>query len=447
MFWKRDHRPPLSARQRVDLELLLRRTVKMVGLKRVQNADWVMDLNALEFNLTDASSALDSINQTLLRLLPECPPSPKVEVVSSESIDGLSTYESSAPTEAADESVKNANQCAIIKLSDELYTDPLRLVMELASQHSLHFWHQITPQHPLDLTPLTTHLLPLCCGLGYLASDASLYDSQWSLVGYSGWTLSRSGYYTAQEIGYALATLSRLKIDLPPKWHDRLRPDSRDVAKQVLQHQESNGNRATLFDANEIPSSKCTSQQLAEWLEGDRPDFSLASMEALLLQNRPLDRFLSRAIDLTNNKDPSIVHAATKLLGKISSPNEAGRNRIHELIKHRDAAIAIEAVHSAIEIGVPLDAHAKRVGKLIERLGPYGQDLLRSISESPIKIPDLIPVLCRQLDESARSQNSQQWAHLLITCLRSQTPTPNQAIERYCHNAVAIIEEFGEVNP
>lgn len=445
MFWKRGLRPPLSARQRVDLELLLRRTVDTVGVTRVRNADWILELDELKLKLSSTTATLDSVNQMLLRILPECKPPPITEVVAAESINQPSIYKPAVNLAEQDSHDSSSSGSAKIKISEELLSDPLRLVMELAGQHSLHFWHHVNPKHSLDLTPLTTQLLPICCGLGVLASDASLYDSQWSLAGYSGWTLSRSGYYTAQEIGYALATLARLKEDLPSNWLDRLRPDSRNVAEQSLHRYHQTDQQPTLFDAREIPSSKCSPQQLSRWLVGECIDFSLAAMEAMLLQDRPLDGDETRLLELSRNRDLSIVHAATRLMSKVASPSQSCQRRLSELIKNRDAAIAVEAIHASIKMGLGVKVHGKRIGKMIDRLGCYGQDLLSSLSRSPSTLPEIIPVLCRQLEQSSQEADAKEWTVQIIACLERHASNSNQCIKRYCSNPNEILSRLTEL--
>jgi len=470
MFWKRDQSPPLSARQRVDLELLLRRTAEIIGRDFIQTATWVTDLSQLGLDHENRRSLVESTRLAILNRLPRCEANPTVRVISRESLDQLSDYrpaksaespQHGSPVEVSVEAPASQT-AATIEISDELIDDPLRLTMELASQHALHFWHQVSPQHPLDLTPLTTQLLPICCGLGFLASDASLYDSQWSLVGYSGWTLSRSGYYTAQEIGYALATLSSLKIDLPSNWIDRLRPDSGQIAKRVLSLYQKKDECKTLFNAEVIPSSKCSAERLNQWVEGDSPDFALAAMEALWLQNRPLDAIESSVLERSRDKDPSVAHAATKLLGRLTRPSLSCERRLGELIHHRDLAIAIEAIHASVASGINLEPQAKRISKILERAGAYGIELLETLAISKSSIPMIVPVLCRQLSQAVKQQASsdslsgemenqtpsadkdadfkslEAWTRQLTRCLQNHSPDPILAISQHCQNASEI---------
>ena len=436
MFWRRPPRRPLSARQRVDLELLLRRTVETIGHSTAHSAQWVTDIAQLEIDRSSDQSIVASANLAVIERLPRVDTLPLVKIVATDEIDGMSDY--IIAQEASNDASQAAAEATIV-INQELLSDPLRLVMELANQHALHFWHQVEPKHPLDTTPLTTHLLPICSGFGFLASDASLYDSQWSLVGYSGWTLSRSGYYSAQEIGYAIATLAGEPNALPRNWLERLRADSSETAATVLRHQEQNPHAETLFNARQIPSSRCDDQQLLTWLSGDSPDFALAAMEALLLKDRPIRNAEAATLELSRGKDASIVHTSIKLLAKLASPSSLVSDRIHHLIKHRDLAIAIEAIHSAVKLDLPLDTHTKRISRMIRRLERYGQLLLNSLAETKVALPPMVPVLCEQLDLAVRDGTESEWLISLFKCLGTHTISPEQAIDQHCKQKEEVL--------
>nr|WP_271978182.1 hypothetical protein [Rubripirellula sp.] len=434
MFWKRSKQPPLSARQRVDLELLIRRTAAIIGTDFIHQSTWIDDVGQLKLDHSSPETLLDSASTSVLGCLPKMSQTPTIKTTTLETLGQFSDY---APTAADGQ--------PLIRVADELLTDSLRLVMELSYQHSMHFWTQVQQPHPLDTTPLTTHLLPLCCGLGLLASEACLYDSQWSLVGYSGWTLSRSGYYTAQEIGYSLAVLSQLKNQNEPKWIGRLRPDSRVTAQQTIRFFEAKRQRKSpnLFNAQEIPASTCDSNRLRRWLAGDDPDFALAAIEAMLLQNQTLTGIESTTLELTHSQDPSLVHAAIKLLGKLSHPSPETFGRLGRLINSRDLAIAIEAIQSLLSLDLPITRHQKRIGKIIEMLGAHGESLLIKIGQSKSELTGIAPSLCRQLDLAIRKIDVElPWFDSTLQCLIATNPHPKNAIELHCRNAVEILSHL-----
>ena len=95
MFWRRNKRQPLSARQRVDLELLLRRTVEIIGYQRIQQAEWFIDLHDLIGDYALPGKANDAdlvsvIEKAVRKAMPDCQTYPSFVVVASDSLDTLS---------------------------------------------------------------------------------------------------------------------------------------------------------------------------------------------------------------------------------------------------------------------------------------------------------------------------------------------------------------------
>ncbi|MEC7679806.1 MAG: hypothetical protein VX694_11090, partial [Planctomycetota bacterium] len=104
MFWRRDKRQPLSARQRVDLELLLRRTVEIIGSHRIQQAEWFIDLHDLigEYALPGKANDDDLVSvveQAVRKAMPDCQTYPSLVIVAADSLDTLSRYHGTDPEE------------------------------------------------------------------------------------------------------------------------------------------------------------------------------------------------------------------------------------------------------------------------------------------------------------------------------------------------------------
>ncbi len=91
--------------------------------------------------------------------------------------------------------------------------------------------------------------------------------------------MSRSGYYNASEIGYAMALLARHRQDPGPRSFKSMRLDSRDAVKKAPRYfvECDNQQRSLLFDANRIPSAKSNPSELAAWFAGDDECFALAA--------------------------------------------------------------------------------------------------------------------------------------------------------------------------
>jgi hypothetical protein len=225
MFWSRRIRLPLTIAQREDLERLIHTSIERVGADRVRQIPLVTELNELSLDASTPDSLLRSAEQALLERFPTMPGPVVLQVRDLDDVGYHAVYEP-----AVDGRGPN------IVVAREILSSPLVTLMELAYQFAIHYWESIDDATALNRDPRNTHLLPICCGLGILASDACLVDRQWSVVGYTGWSMSRTGYYNAAEIGYALALLARFRQEASPHWLARLRPDSRVTASAALQY-------------------------------------------------------------------------------------------------------------------------------------------------------------------------------------------------------------------
>ena len=358
MFWFRRLRPPLTTFQRVDIDLLMRRTIEVLGAERVRHSPIVTGLEELSLDRSSPETLLQSALAAVQDRLPAAPQPVECIIRAGDDIGFPASYQAAAD-----------GQGAIIQIAAEVLGDPLRTVMELAYQQANHFWHQVEPPAPLDRDPRTTNLLPICCGLGILASDACLYDQQWSQAGYSGWSISRSGYYTAAEIGYAMALIGRIRREDDPGWSGRLRLDSRVTTKQALRffaEQQQRG-QTLLFDAERIPSSSCDQQLLANWLAGEDSTFALAAAYALCQRDVLSDQALQAALDATRSGDKDLVPIATKLLGRGRTSAATIRQRITELMSDEHPPTALAAVLSAQSHGLALKTHRSRISRLLDQ--------------------------------------------------------------------------------
>ncbi len=420
MFWFRQPRPPLTTFLRVDIELLMRRTIEMMGGDRVRRQKTVIDLDELTLDATTPDRLLQSASRAVLDRLP--PMHRPVELLT-EKIDELGNP---AVYRAASQDGE-----ARIQIAGELLADPLRTTMELAYQYSSHYWHQVSNPRPLDTDPRTTALLPICCGLGILASDASLYDEQWSRHGYAGWSISRCGHYTAVEIGYAMALLARFRGEVQPEWLGRLRLDSRATVKQATRYfaRLDRTRQPLLFEAERIPSSTTDQKQLAQWLAGEDPSFAMAAAYALCQQDEMSALALESAMNATRHGESDLVPLATKLLGRGRTVSDAVVKRVKELMDSPQPATALAAFTAGEALGIPLDSHRRRIAKMLDQYPGDSLPILELVGGQGQAFASLEPQICAHLSRAIQASDD-ELASALIECLRRIADRPRQAIER-----------------
>jgi hypothetical protein len=421
MFGNRKPRPPLTTYLRVDIELLMRRSIDVLGLEVVTGAEVVTCIADLPLDLSSPRSLVESADIEVRRRMNMMDVDTDITLVDGDQLGYPSTYKAAAAEGGS----------TVISVADDTARDPLRTVMELAYQYAYHYWRTQPSPRPLDTDPRTTNLLPVCFGLGVLASDASLYDQQWSQAGWSGWSLSRSGYYNAAELGYALALFARARGESNPVWAQNLRLDSRVAAAQAWQffeqHEESGG--TLLFDDAKIPSSDRNLNELAAWLSGDDLTFALAAGYALSKFDELPPLAVQAALAATHSGDRDLRPVAVSLLAGARHASGEVTARVRRLIKSRWIQTSLAAIQAADALGMDLSQHHRRISKLLDAVAEDAFDLLRVIGNQGARLRRLEPKICGQLVPAIKHGDS-DLTLALLDCLSRIVDDPKSSLVR-----------------
>ncbi len=299
----------------------------------------------------------------------------------------------------------NDGEVATASINVAAVKDDLQAVMLVANTLARHAW-QHRRQRDLDEHPQTTSLLPIIVGLGVLASNASLLDKQWSTVGWSGWSLSRSGYYNTMEIGYAMALVNRVANSngAKPSWLRVLRLDSRSVCKQAMQDfkRSDAAGEPRLFDAERVPSQKSSPTELATWLAGEDRSFAFAAALIASSCKANSEMVIDAALQASHRSDIELVAKSAEVLGNAATNRTDVRDRLKGLANHRSPLVTFAAMKSATQIGVP---HRELVSSAKRMLGAESFDLmpvLAWIQDGGTQCIELKPVLLEHLDDAKR---------------------------------------------
>lgn len=403
----------LSTFSRVDLELLMRRTVEVIGREVILRCDIIRSIDQLSLSQQSPSALIRSAQDSVAGQLNVPVDSIEVTVEVDPEFAHTSTYDDGR-----------------VRLNRMLVDDPLATVMEIANAYSHHFWSSQPNPRPLDTHPRTTTLLPIAMGLGVLASSASLQEKHWSTFGYSGWSMSRSGYYTAIEIGYAMGLVARLSDQTDPPWLRLLRPDARKTASAALRffakHQSRGGQ--LLFDAQRIPTSDRDPAELAAWLAGDDPTFAMAAAYALAKQESIPDLAVEPTLKLSEGKDSELAVLATRLLGAAGKGDPRINARIETAIAGKVAPVTLAALLAAQRRGMPMGRWAKRIEMLLTSSDVDLLPLVELIRTNAGELSGLATVVCQQA-ESAIHYDDVDATTALLLCLSEMTDAPAAVIE------------------
>ncbi|KAA1258742.1 hypothetical protein LF1_12650 [Rubripirellula obstinata] len=401
MFGLFQSRSPLATSQRVDLQWLMRRSRETFGDEAFHRNQVIRSVDEIQFDDSSVESKLQTIANSLSPRFDFGAGPLQWNVSNAEHFDEPVVYQS------------DENQAAIATVNAAAVKDDLQAIMTVANTLARHAW-QHRRQRDLDVQPQTTSLLPIIVGLGVLASKASLLDKQWTTVGWSGWSLSRSGYYNTMEIGYAMALIDRIakRVTNPngkkPNWLRSLRLDSRSVYKQASRSFKKSdaAGEPLLFDADRIPSQKSNPQELAAWLAGQDPDFALAAAIVACNVACKLDNtseiVIDAAMKATQRNDVELVAKAAEVLGHASPSNGSVKERLKDLARHRSPLVTLAAMKSAIQVGLP---HSEFLSPAKRLLGAESFDLmpvLDWIQCGGRQCSELKPILLEHLEDAKR---------------------------------------------
>ncbi|TWU60005.1 hypothetical protein Poly51_02780 [Rubripirellula tenax] len=411
-------RPPLSTFARVDIELLLRRNVEVLGRHRAIRSDIVTDISELGLDRDGSNGFVDAAVAELSERLQINGRDLQWTVRDDDEFSFASKY--------SDDEVEIHRDAA---------ADPLRTTIEVANQLAHHFWIGQAAPRPLDHHPRTTTLLPIAMGLGVLASTASLQESHWTAAGYSGWSMSRSGYYSAMEIGYALALMARLRGETSPRWMQSLRPDAKktaDAATKFFAKHKAGGGQL-LFDAERIPGTDRSTSDLTTWLAGDDPAFAMAAAYALAKEDALPEVAVEPAKRLAQSKDREIAVLAIRLLGRSPAGDTVIDSTIRSLIGNRVNAIALAALHSASQRSMPIGPFQRRIEKLLNDPSFDLIPVVELIQRHAADLAPLSPSVCRQVELAIKFEDTEATSALL-SVLAKMSSDPVSEVERCVRN-------------
>ena len=436
MFGLFKSKAPLSTFQRVDIELLMRKNVETLGEDVVRGCDTLVSIDEIPLDQTSsqtlAQSAIDFFSSRI-----GCSPDTVTLVISDEAkLHQFSTY-----TPADEE------RGASISIAVELLSDSLRTVMEIAYQLSTHYWTMRGDEMAIATHPRNTNLTPICLGLGVLASDACFYDQQWSQLGFTGWSMSRIGYYNAEEIGYALALMGRFHQVAKPRWLPYLRADSKVTARNAWKYFESRHRegRQNLFDSPRRPDSSCDFNELANSLNSEDESFALAAGYALGHKSDYPPAVTDALIKAISRRDPDVTTLAIRLLGKVRKAEPSMIEIVRKHITSNNAGIALAAVETAHQFGVDLKPFSAIIAKLLDSTGIQSLELLTVIHEQSDSLQSLQPILCESLAHAIRAVED-EWTTAILACLSVMSSDPETLIRKeiqsaeICEEAIARLE-------
>ena len=392
MFGIGKPRPPLGTAQRVEIDLLMRQTVGEVGAEAIRDAEIVGEIGQLDLDASSPEALVASASAAVRRHLQIDVELPH-QIVDAQQLGRPSQYQAGSEPGFG----------PAISVADETALDPLRTVVELANQHAHHYWLSRRSEDESAPPERLTHLLPVCFGLGILASDASLCDNNWTHGGWSGWSIARAGFYNAAELGYAMALVARARGESKPAWRKWMRLDSRDAfdrANRFFSSHEANSG-ALLFDAAKIPTRSSDQAELARWLVGNDSAFAFAAARSLCRFDELNSLTIDSVLKATAGRDADLLPVAVGLLAGCRSDQPRVTERVLSLIRSSNIAVSFSAIRAANVLGLDLRPYAAACLRVLEEY-PDSLEMLRVLEDQGHGLRDLESSLCKQIRQVAR---------------------------------------------
>ncbi len=125
-----------------------------------------------------------------------------------------------------------------IAISTALLKNPVNLVATIAHElaHAKLLGGEEDFEYDEESEELLTDLATIFFGFGIFTANSLFKFEQWTNSSFQGWQMSREGYITEEQAGYALALYAYLRNDFDPAWAKFLEVNTRTYFKQGIKY-------------------------------------------------------------------------------------------------------------------------------------------------------------------------------------------------------------------
>jgi hypothetical protein len=312
--------------------------------------------------------------------------------------------------------------------------DPARLMATLA--------HEIAHEILLRGAHLTgtesdheyiTDLLTAFLGVGIFGANATIRTSSWHGGGMSWWSISRLGYLSSIEFGYALALVAFVRREVAPAWARHLRTDARKTLSAGLRFLEKTGD--SLFTPNTAGKRKATtSDDVFGRLAARSPTVRLAALWDVTEHALSDPKLLTPVLRCASEHEGAIRAAATRAVAVFGSAARHTAPQLVDLLHDPEPSVRASA---ALTLGALTSAAGTVVPELTRLL--LAEDTATEAARALLAYgTDAAPCLSNLLVALERSRSTFTDATpLFFVLLRTICPEPEQKLRHH----------FGERDP
>jgi HEAT repeat protein len=202
-----------------------------------------------------------------------------------------------------------------IQVNEKIIDDPFAVAATLSHElaHEILLGGALIDSREPDHEPVTD-LLMIFLGVGIIATNETVKARAWHEGNMEYFSISKSGYLSAREFGYALALFAFHRGEEAFDWARYLRPDAADVLKKGLRFLKKTGD--TIYrperpdDSFKLPSSAVA----IEWLRDGSPSRQLIALWDLTERPKTDGELLPILRAMLRNREQAIGEAAADAL-------------------------------------------------------------------------------------------------------------------------------------
>ncbi len=303
------------------------------------------------------------------------------------------------------------------------------IVHELAHEILLRGGH-LTGHEPDHET--TTDLLPVFLGTGVFAANATIRDSSGWEANMSWWSISKRGYLSSIQFGYAMALFAHVRGEEHPEWGHHLRPDARKTLASGLRFLDKTGDALFTPATVDRPPS-VTPALVLERLAMRSATFRLAALWDISDLRLAAPELLSAVVAQLKHRDAAVRAAAIRALPVFGA---AALEVVPQLLNHHlyDSTVRSDTIWCLGELKPP----AKDVVPELNRLLLDADVVSDAVGVLGIYGPEAagaVPNLLIALERSLHKYTDAAPLYFAVLCATSSTPERD------------LREHFGERDP
>ena len=157
-----------------------------------------------------------------------------------------------------------------------------------------------------------TDLVSVFTGFGLFTANCTVQDQSYSDGEMSYFHISKSGYLSSIQFGYALGLMAWMRNEHSPKWISQLRPDARVTCRNTIRYLIKTGDAFVQPDSN-FHTDQFSKPRRTEELVSQSPSVRLATLIQWQMESQSIDQIANQVAHLLDDPITKIRVAAIYL--------------------------------------------------------------------------------------------------------------------------------------